>query len=199
LSSTKADGASHFGIDSTKKTLLIMGGSLGARSINEGIAASLPEYLENGIQLIWQTGSSYFPLAKELLANLSNQDTDYFKSVKVLDFITDMDKAYAASDAIVSRAGALAVSEICCVGKPVILVPSPYVAEDHQTKNALALCEKDAAILVKDSMTKERLAKIVLALFADVERMEELTKNVSGLAKKDATNQIVREAMQLMS
>ena len=199
LVATKGQGAEHFGLDAGKKILLVMGGSLGARSINEGIASNIDAFLNNDVQLIWQTGKNYFPHAQELIDKKLTESPEIKGAIKVLDFISDMDMAYASCDAIVSRAGALAVSEICCVGKPVILVPSPYVAEDHQTKNAMALCEKNAALLVKDSDTIEVLSKEVLELLGNSEKMSELKRNVSELAKKEATRHIVDEALKLMS
>ncbi|PCH94116.1 MAG: undecaprenyldiphospho-muramoylpentapeptide beta-N-acetylglucosaminyltransferase [Bacteroidetes bacterium] len=176
-----------------EKTLLAVGGSLGARSINLGVKAGAKEIVAAGIQVIWQTGTDFFDEAVQFIKDEKLDD-----KVKVFDFIAEMDRAYAAADAIVSRAGAIAVSEICCVGKPVILVPYPFAAEDHQTKNAKALSENDAAILVADNEAIN-LGQIVIELFSQPEKMENLAKNVSALAHRNAAEKIVAEASKLLN
>jgi len=174
-------------LDPTKKTLLIIGGSLGARTLNESVVAHLDALQESGIQVLWQCGKLYH---ESLKAQLQNSD---LKSIKMLQFITRMDLAYAVADIVISRAGAISVSELCLVKKPVILVPSPNVAEDHQTKNAMALVSKDAAVLVKDVDAKEVLIPQALALMNATEQCEALQKNIAPLGKPNATKSIVDE------
>ena len=190
---SREEGASHFDLDPNQKTLLAMGGSLGARSINEGIRENLDLLLKNGIQVIWQTGKLYYSQAIQ-----SIEERGIGSQVNVQEFIGNMAHAYAACDAIVSRAGAIAVSEICCVGKPTILVPSPYVAEDHQTQNANALVNKEAAILVKDQDTNELLGKEVLRIMDSEALRVNLSQNLKQLSRPNATEQIVNEAIALM-
>ena len=185
-------GNSHFGLDERLKTVLAVGGSLGALSINQGISASLDLFYESGLQVIWQTGSTYYKEAKQKAS-----DAKYEDRIKVFDFISHMDYAYAVSDLIISRAGAIAVSELCTVGKPVILVPSPYVAEDHQTQNAKALVEKNAAILVKDSETQATLGVAAVDLLKDDSRSKELADAILKLAKVDAADVIADEILKM--
>ena len=170
-----------------------MGGSLGARSINEGIFENLNLFAENEVQVIWQTGKLFYTKAKHTIQNMPANGL-----VNVQGFIGDMAHAYSACDIIVSRAGAIAVSEICCVGKPTILVPSPYVAEDHQTQNAKSLVEKSAAVFVKDHDTIDLLGKEVLRILSSIGLKEKLSDNLKQLAKPDATEQIVNEVIALM-
>lgn len=172
----------YFGLSENKKTILFIGGSLGARTINHSVAEGLKSLLEKDLQVIWQTGKGYSAQAKELCAAETN--------VFTADFIREMDMAYAAADIIVSRAGALSVSELCIVGKAAILVPSPNVAEDHQTKNALALSEKSAAILVKDSEANHALIPAILSLANDVTQRGSLAAHLSELSIKDADERI---------
>ena len=185
-------GRSHFGLDKQRKTVLAVGGSLGARSINEGIAASLDLLFETGLQVIWQTGTSYYKEAKQKAA-----DSKYEGRIVVFDFIGHMDYAYAVADLIISRAGAIAVSELCTVGKPVILVPSPYVAEDHQTKNAMALMDVNAALLVKDKDTRETLGSTAVDLIKDESRARDLSEQILKLAKMDAADVIADEILRM--
>ena len=145
----KGDAKKHFGLDSTKPTVLVIGGSLGALSINKAVQSGLTVLLSNGIQVIWQTGKGYIEEAKKTTSGVAG--------VYVSDFIYEMDKAYAAADVVVSRAGALSVSELSLVGKAAILVPFPFAAEDHQTKNAESLSKKEAAILLPDSEVNDNL------------------------------------------
>jgi UDP-N-acetylglucosamine--N-acetylmuramyl-(pentapeptide) pyrophosphoryl-undecaprenol N-acetylglucosamine transferase len=182
----------HFGFDDTTKTLLIIGGSLGARTINESILGGIDKIIDANIQVIWQTGKGYFDLYKNSLASYD------LKKIRVQDFVKEMDLAYAAADVVVSRSGALAVSELCIAGKPSIFVPSPNVAEDHQRKNAKALVDKDAAILVEDRDAKTKLVDAALHLMFDGQRAAALSTNIRKLAKPDATRDIVNEIEKLI-
>lgn len=179
----------HFNLNPNKKTVLVIGGSLGARTINNVIKEGLQKLLDRDIQLIWQTGKFYYGKVQDL-----SNDT-----VKVHDFITRMDLAYAAADIVVSRAGALSIAELCITGKPSILVPSPNVAEDHQTKNAQALLEKRAALLVKDKDAKNVLMGDILALMNDGERRKQLSRNILKMAKPDAAERIVDEIYRVVN
>ena len=181
-----------FGLKADKPVVLVVGGSLGARTINEAIEANLKAFHNNNIQLIWQTGKNYFHQADKAVLNLGKE------GIKATKFITKMDLAYAAADIVVSRAGAIAISELCVVKKPVILIPSPFVAEDHQTKNANALVTYKAAILVKDSEQKEALMPEILNLVNNQEDREKLIHNIAGLGTKDATAAIVSVANSLL-
>ena len=183
----------HFGFDANKRTLLIIGGSLGARSINESIIAGMEKLVDAEVQVIWQTGKGYYDNYK---AKLGNYD---LRRIRVQDFVREMDLAYAAADVVISRSGALAVSEICIAGKPVILVPSPNVAEDHQTKNAKALVEKGAAILVQDKDAGEKLLEEAFRLLFDQHRASKLTENIAKLGRPEATSAIVNEIEKLLA
>ncbi|MCK9207056.1 MAG: undecaprenyldiphospho-muramoylpentapeptide beta-N-acetylglucosaminyltransferase [Salinivirgaceae bacterium] len=183
----------HFNINPEKKTVLVVGGSLGARTINESITANLDELIHKDIQVIWQTGKYYYETAvQELVAYKKHH-------VQVHQFINRMDLAFATADFIISRAGAGTISELCIVGKPVILVPSPNVAEDHQTRNAMALVSKNAAILVKDKEAKTQLIPELFKLASDDQRRVELGINIQKLAKPHADDLIVDEIYQLIS
>jgi len=186
----RQEAISFFGLNENQKTILIIGGSLGARTINEAIGSGLKELSENNIQVIWQTGKSYIETARQQAQGLNN--------VKVFDFISRMDLAYAAADCIISRAGASSVSEIQIVGKPCILIPSPNVAEDHQTKNAMALVKTNAALLVKDTSAKNELIKKVIELINDNQLQEELKNNISKMAMPNAAEQIAKEILNLI-
>lgn len=186
----KITARDFFQLDKTKPCLLVVGGSLGAYTINESIKENIKKLVAEGLQIIWQTGQSYFNTAQESIAECS-------ADVKVFQFIKEMDMAYAASDVVVSRAGALAISELCCVQKPCILVPSPNVAEDHQTKNALALVIANAAILVKDKEAKGNLATEIIRLKNDTKLQTELANNMAPLAKADAAAQIAEQVFEL--
>jgi UDP-N-acetylglucosamine--N-acetylmuramyl-(pentapeptide) pyrophosphoryl-undecaprenol N-acetylglucosamine transferase len=188
----KDEAAAYFGLSTDKPTVLVVGGSLGARTINEAIEQNLKNFTNKGVQLIWQTGINYFPLAEKAL--LDHNDP----AIKAHKFISRMDLAYAMADVVISRAGAIAISELCLVGKPVILVPSPFVAEDHQTKNALALVTYNAAMLVKDVEQKEKLWPELENLLNDKEQQLRLMKNITALAKKDATDAIVSVAKTII-
>ena len=187
---SRAEALHFFGLDPNKKTLLVVGGSLGARTLNQATAAALARLRDAGIQLLWQTGKLYFPEAQQL--------ADQAAGFHALEFIQRMDLAYAAADVVISRAGALSVSELCLTGKASILVPSPNVAEDHQTKNARALVSKGAAVLITDEHAPERLYDEALRLLSDPERQQQLSARVRELARPDATVTIVDELLKLI-
>ena len=180
-----------FGLERSRKTLLVLGGSLGARTINESLLSGLEKLTDAGLQIIWQTGKLYLEEFKQrtLVKDM--------RQVKLYDFLTHMDMAYAAADVVISRSGALSISELCLVGKPCILVPSPNVAEDHQTKNATALVEVDAAIMVRDGEA-EKLLDATLKLIYDDKRCSEFSFNLKKLAKPNATKDIVNEIEKLI-
>ena len=180
----KDQGIKHYGLDPHRKTVLIIGGSLGAKTLNESVIGKLKEVNDSGIQLIWQCGKLYYPA-------LENLERELPGSIKMVQFIDRMDLAYAAADIVISRAGAISVSELCLVGKPVILVPSPNVAEDHQTKNAMALVNKNAAILVKDKEARHVLITEAVSLLSDIEKCNELCANIKSMAMPNATSEIV--------
>ncbi len=180
-----------FNLDKTKKTVVVVGGSLGARGINEAIVLGLDKFAENNIQLIWQTGKLFFDTAKEKTQLYINQN------IKAVDFISRMDYAYSVADVIISRAGAGAISELCIVGKPSLLVPLPSAAEDHQTKNAMALVSKNAAVLVKEITAKTNLVNETIALINNPERLNELSKNAKALALPNSTRMITNEVLKL--
>ncbi|MBA4055726.1 MAG: undecaprenyldiphospho-muramoylpentapeptide beta-N-acetylglucosaminyltransferase [Marivirga sp.] len=182
----------HFGFDANKRTLLIIGGSLGAKTINEAIIKGIEKLVDAQIQIIWQTGKGYYDIYK---AQLGKYD---LRRIRVQDFVKEMDLAYAAADVVVSRSGALAVSEICIAKKPVILVPSPNVAEDHQTKNAKALVDKGAALMVLDKEADVKLVDEALKLLFDQQLGGKLSENISKLARPDATSSIVNEIEKLI-
>jgi len=189
---SRAEARQFFNLDPSKKTLLVIGGSLGARTLNLATAAALPRLREAGVQLLWQTGKLYYPEAQQQAAAYA---TDHLHA---LEFIQRMDLAYAAVDVVISRAGALSVSELCLTAKAAVLVPSPNVAEDHQTKNALALVSKGAAVLITDEHAAERLYDETLRLLADPDRQQQLSKRVHELGRPDATKTIVDELFSLL-
>jgi UDP-N-acetylglucosamine--N-acetylmuramyl-(pentapeptide) pyrophosphoryl-undecaprenol N-acetylglucosamine transferase len=192
INGKRDEALSFFNLKKDKPVLLIVGGSLGARTINEGIQEALSAFVDAGIQVVWQTGKGYYEIAKNIAKSFEDN------GVTILDFVTRMDLAYAAADLIISRAGAIAISELCIIGKPVILVPSPFVAEDHQTKNAMVLVEKKAAVLVKDVEIKTKLKDTVVSLMNNEQEREVLGKNISGLALKNAADMIVAEIFKLI-
>ncbi|MFN0050220.1 MAG: undecaprenyldiphospho-muramoylpentapeptide beta-N-acetylglucosaminyltransferase [Cytophagales bacterium] len=177
----------NFKLSAEKKTILVIGGSLGARTINQAIENDINKLIDSGYQLVWQTGK-----------NFDSTKIKYNGSFFVSPFIKEMHWAYAAADVIISRAGALSVSELCIIGKPVILVPSPNVSEDHQTKNAMALVNKDAAILVKDADAKGTLVDKVLELLKDESQCDKLSANIKMLEKPKATEEIVDEVLKMI-
>jgi len=185
------EAVSHFALEGSKKTILIIGGSLGARTINNSIKGHLKELEKSGHQLIWQTGKIYIDEMEK--ATVSSGE-----NIKPMAFISRMDLAYAAADVVISRAGALSVSELCLVKKPVILVPSPNVAEDHQTMNAMSLVNKKAAVLVKDVDAPNILVQTVLSLLDNKEEMEQLANNIYALGKPNAAIDIKNEVMKLI-
>lgn len=182
----------QFGLETGRKTLLIIGGSLGAKTINESILDGIQKLIDAQVQVIWQTGKGYY---KDYQAQLTRYD---LKKIKVFDFLKEMDLAYAAADVVISRSGAIAVSELCIARKPCILVPSPNVAEDHQTKNATALVNKQAAQLVADKDAHTTLVDEALKLLFDEQRASALSLNISKLARPNATNEIVDEIEKLI-
>ncbi len=187
----KRDKATQFfNLDSNRKTLLIIGGSLGARTINQAVEASAARWEESGLQVIWQTGKGYIDQAKKCTQTLVH--------VQAQEFIKEMDYAYAAADIVVSRAGAMSISELCLVGKPVVFVPSPNVSEDHQTKNAMALVSRDAALLVRDADASSQLCDTVLKLVSDESRMQALSVASKAMAHDSAAERIVEEVMKLV-
>ena len=194
---TKEEAISYFneefGVNFTtdKKTLLIIGGSLGARTINQSIIAHLKELAESGIQVIWQTGKNYFVDCNTALVTLPHDN------IICTDFVSQMPLAYALADLVISRAGASSISELCLLGKPSILVPSPNVAEDHQTHNAMALVKKDAAVLVKDVDASKLLIDTALSLIQDDMHLESLRKNILTLALPDSARHIAEEVIKL--
>lgn len=181
-----------FGFRPDRKTVLLMGGSLGARTLNESVMGNLSLIGESGVQFIWQTGGYYFPQLKERLKQAGKPDNLF-----VTDFISRMDEAYAAADLVISRAGASSISELCLLGKPAILVPSPNVAEDHQTKNAMALVDKDAALCVTDAEAVDKLIALALATVADEGRLDRLSRNIKKLAFADSADRIADEVYKL--
>ena len=187
---TKEESLKHFGLDADKKTILVIGGSLGARTINESIQHNMELIDASGHQVLWQTGKTYY-------ASIEAESKTY-SNVHAREFIQHMDMAYEAADVIISRAGAISISELCVVGKPVALVPSPNVAEDHQTKNAEALEEKGAAIMIKDADAKEQLMKRVINLMKDDARQKILSTNIKTLAIPNAADRIAEEVLNLI-
>lgn len=197
----KQKALSHFSLDPTKKTVLVIGGSLGARTVNESVLHDISNLLDQNVQLIWQCGKVYIEQLKADLEKLKGSTvfSQQGGPVYLADFVFEMDLAYAAADVIISRAGAISVSEVCLVGKPVILIPSPNVAEDHQTKNAMALVSKNAAILVKDIEAKELLINKTMQLLADQKLADQLAENIKKLGIADAPIRILKEIEKIIS
>lgn len=191
---TTAEGRAHFGLEAEGRVLLSVGGSLGARSINEMIISHLHFFRENNIQLLWQTGRWMYD---EAVAAVEQAQASQW--VKVHQFISRMDMAYAAADIVVSRAGAIAISELCLVGKPVVLIPSPNVAEDHQTKNALALVDRGAAVMVKDVECNSQGLAAVKDIFDAPERQEAMCAAISKMAVRNAADKIVDQIENLIN
>lgn len=189
---TRSEALKQFNLDPDKKTILILGGSLGALSINQCIMNHLEEIKKSGVQFIWQTGKLYYERALK-----SVETAGEIPNLHTTDFIKDMASAYKAADLIISRAGAGSISEFCLLGKAVILVPSPNVAEDHQTKNAMALVNKDAAIYVKDAEANEKLISTALETINNEERLQTLSNNISKLALPDSATIIAKEVIKL--
>ena len=189
----KKEAYEYFGLNPDKPTLMVMGGSLGARTVNQAMIAGLEKLKQSGIQVIWQTGKLYY---EQIKSDLSDQSD--LSDIKILDFLARMDYAYAVADLVVSRAGASSISELSLLGKSSILVPSPNVAEDHQTHNARALSDKGAAILVKDVDAVDTLVDIALETIASKEKLQSLSENVLKLAYPNSAEKIVDEIVKLI-
>ena len=192
LESKRDKALNHFGFTSNGRTLLVLGGSGGARTINESMLAGIDKLIDSNVQLIWQTGKVYYESVK---AQISNKD---LRQVRLYDFMKEMDLAYAAANVVVSRAGALSISELCLAKKPCVLVPSPNVAEDHQTKNAMSLVREKAAIIISDQEAKEKLVEEAIKLLHDEKRCLELSGNIERFGKPQATEDIVNEIEKLL-
>lgn len=192
VGSKRDQSLKHFGFDSLNKTLLILGGSGGARNINESVLSGLDKIIDANIQLIWQTGKVYFESVK---AQIADKD---LRRVRLYDFLKEMDLAYAAANVVVSRAGALSISELCLAHKPAVLVPSPNVAEDHQTRNAQALEKEKAAILIPDIQAKDKLIDEAIKLLKDEPRCHALSENIGLLGRPRAAEEIVDEIEKLI-
>lgn len=200
---SREEAANYFNLNPNKKIVLILGGSLGARTVNQTLIAGL-ETMRNhpDVQFIWQTGKIYIEQVREAITAftgeaLRHSNVHGIPNLYVTDFIKDMNCAYAAADLVVSRAGAGSISEFCLLHKPVILVPSPNVAEDHQTKNALALVNKEAAIYVKDAEAMDKLLPVALSTVADAALLESLSLNIAKLALPDSAEIIAKEVLKL--
>ena len=189
---TKEEARKAFGLEPDKKTILVVGGSLGARTVNESIINHLDMVENADVQIIWQTGKYYNKAIMDTLAQHKP-----IKNLKVMDFISDMGAAYRAADLVISRAGASSISEFCLIGKPVILVPSPNVAEDHQTKNALALVNKDAALYVKDIEAPDTLLDTALKTVNNEAKLASLSENIKKLGLKNSADVIADEVIKL--
>ena len=188
---TKAEAIQSFGLDQQKKTILIVGGSLGAGTVNKSVMQHLDDIEKSGVQVIWQTGKYYHAdIIKELEGRV-------LTNVKIMDFISDMGAAYKAADLVISRAGASSISEFCLLGTPVILVPSPNVAEDHQTKNAMALVNKQAALYVKDAEAPEKVISLALETVQDEQALRSLSENILKLALPNSADIIADEVIKL--
>lgn len=192
LEGKRDEAFSFFKLNPAKKTILVIGGSLGARTLNSSLKKDLQKLIDADVQVIWQCGSVYLNTLKTDLGALANSHLVYLS-----DFIFKMDLAYAAADLVISRAGAISVSELCLVAKPVILVPSPNVSEDHQTKNAMALVNKNAAVLVKDAVAIEELVEEALNLLSNEEQCRQLALEIRKLGVQDAADRILIEIEKL--
>ena len=200
LNEKRKEAIIHFGLSENKTTILVIGGSLGAATINQSILNCLRTGNPSGnIQWIWQCGKFYFEkLCSEMKDEIIVKGSCVKENNHLYPFIDRMDLAYSAADVVISRAGAIAISELCAVGKPVILVPSPNVAEDHQTKNALALVEKKAAMMIRDNEAVEALGSALGGLLTNTVLQEEMKKNILSLAVTDAASRIASEALKLI-
>lgn len=189
----REEALTHFGLDSTKRTLLVMGGSLGARTLNDSMMGAIDTIeMTEGVQVLWQTGRYYYASIMQQLGDRQ------LRNIKVLEFLQQMNLAYAAADLIVSRAGASSISECCLLQKAIILVPSPNVAEDHQTSNAMALVKEDAAVLIPDGEARARLLPEALALIKQPDRLRILSLNIAKLAQPDSDSRIADEILRLI-
>jgi len=187
---SREEALRFFNLETGKKTVFVTGGSLGARGINEAIAASLTKFVDAGVQLIWQTGKPFAPKATEAAKGM--------KGIWTNDFINKMEFAFAAADVVVSRSGAMAIAELCVVKKPVVFVPFPFAAEDHQTVNAQTLVDKKAGLMVKDSDTKEKLVETVLQLVNNESLQQELKQHIGALAVLNADDIIAKEIIGIL-
>lgn len=187
---SREEGQRWLGMDAAHKTILVVGGSLGARSINEAVDAQLDQLIAGGRQLVWQTGKLYYEQALRRAAPFGDQ-------VKVFEFIREMDKAYAAADLVISRAGALAIAELCIVARPVIFVPYPFAAEDHQTSNAQALVQRQAALMISDSEVKEQLMDKIQELLNDEVMQQHMSLQLKQLAVTDADERIAKYVLEI--
>lgn len=189
---SKAEASEKFGLDKNLKTVLIIGGSLGARTLNESVLGHLDEIRNSDVQFIWQTGKYYSDEIKKRMSEVKPLD-----NLRVMDFISDMDYAYAVADLVVSRAGAGSISELCVLNKPAILIPSPNVAEDHQTKNAMALANKSAAIFLKDADAPEKLVEMAINTVNDSDMLRTLAENAGKMAFRNSADVIADEVCKL--
>ncbi|SFG92603.1 undecaprenyldiphospho-muramoylpentapeptide beta-N-acetylglucosaminyltransferase [Pedobacter insulae] len=185
-------GAELLSVDPLKKTILVTGGSLGAGTLNKSVEKHIQRFIDEDVQVIWQTGKFYYKGITERLG------VNFHPSVRILEFLNRMDLAYAAADLIISRAGAGTIAELCLIKKPVILVPSPNVAEDHQTKNAMALVKNDAAVLINDRIAEDTLVLEALKLLKETARCKTLSENIGKMALKDADIMIAEEVLKLV-
>lgn len=188
---SREEGLKFFGLDSSKTTILSTGGSLGARSINEAIAANIEEFEKNGLQLIWQTGKPYASHAMQVVSGRKN--------IWAGDFITEMEYAFAAADLVISRSGAMSIAELCLVKKPVVFVPYPFAAEDHQTANAMELVNKKAGIMIRDKEAKEKLVPAVIDLVKDKTKRKELVENIGRIGVTNADEVIAKTILDLIN
>lgn len=193
ISVSAKEGYKYFKLDDQKQTILVLGGSGGARTINESVLASLGKWNGTAIQVIWQCGKFYYEEMKERL------DNETYDFVSLNQFIDRMDLAYRIADVVISRAGALSISELCLVGRPVIFIPSPNVAEDHQTKNAMALVDKNAAEMIKDKDAIKELAESALELMNNTDKKNALSENIRKLARPDASKAIADKIIELIN
>jgi len=192
LGKSKTDEArSFFKLQNDKKVLLVIGGSLGARTLNNSMMENLKQLNESGIEVIWQTGKFYYESVLEATNGME------LPNIHIHQFVSRMDLAYAVADLVISRAGAGTISELCLMERPTILVPSPNVAEDHQTKNALALAENDAAVMITDAAAAQLLVPAALELIMNSEKLQMLSENIGRLAKPDAAIDIAKIILEL--
>ena len=187
----REEALKFFGLSPEKKTVLVVGGSLGAKSINEAIDNNIDEFEKNDLQLIWQTGKLYVDKAKQAVKNKINIWTN--------DFITQMEYAFAAADVVISRSGAMTIAELCVVKKPVVFVPYPFAAEDHQTVNAKKLVDKNAALMIKDSAAKDKLVETVVQLAKDENKKNEFKENIAKLAITNADEIVAKEVLKIIN
>ena len=188
---SRSEGIQFFGLDTLKKTVFVTGGSLGAKGINEAVDAGIEEFKKNDVQLIWQTGKPYAARASALATENRN--------IWANSFITQMEYAYAAADVVISRAGAMSVAELCVAKKPVVFVPFPFAAEDHQTANAQNLVTKQAGLMIKDSEAKEKLIPAIIALAKNEQQQQQLKENIAKLAITNADEVVASEILRLIT